>query len=111
MPSCLCSSAVAGPPTLTSVEALSDTTIRVRWSPLDREEGVIGYEISFTPSTADCPEIKGGNQTVNGGATTEYVLTGLEQYTQYNITVRAENSMGYGPPSNVMIARTAADSM
>ena len=111
MPYCLCSSAVAGPPTLTGVEALSDTTISVRWSPLDGEEGVIAYEISFTPSTVDCPELEGGSQTVSGGVTAEIVLTGLEEYTQYNITIRAENSIGCGPPSDFMVARTAASGM
>ena len=96
--------------TLTSVEALSDTTIRVCWYPPNGEEGVIGYKISFTTSTADCPTIKGGIQTVNGGATITYVLTGLEEYTEYHISLRVENSEGYGPSSDVMIARTAANS-
>ncbi len=47
---------------------------------------------------------------VTGGASTQALLTGLDEYTEYNITVMTQNRVGVGPPSDVWIAKTEADS-
>ncbi len=91
-----------------SVVPLSPTTIQVQWTPLE-DTTVVGYKISYAPSTADCPEIEGGDLMVAGRTVSEAVLVGLQEFTEYNITVRSRNSIGAGPPSNVIMARTLAD--
>ncbi len=92
-----------------NVVPLSPMTIRVQWTPLE-DTAVSGYEISYAPSTADCPKIESGNLIVAGRTVSEAVLVGLQEFTEYNITVRSRNSIGAGPPSNVIMARTLADS-
>ncbi len=100
----------AKPPSLTDVVILSSTTARVHWVPPEGEDGIVGYGISFTPAIAACPGIEGGLQMVTGGTSTQALLTGLEEYTEYNITVMTHNPVGIGPPSDVWIVKTEADS-
>ena len=100
---------VPDPPTLESVTVVSATSIRVTWAQTSLSEDIEGYGIFYTPVT-DCPAITGGSQEVEGGDVREYTLIGLEEFTTYNITVRARNFAGNSLPSNAMTQRTMEDS-
>lgn len=47
--------------------------------------------------------------TGNGDGSHDYRLTGLRKYTQYSIVVKAFNSKGDGPGSEVVMAHTYED--
>ena len=101
---------VPDPPTLESVSVVSATSIRVTWTQASpSEDNIEGYGIFYTPVT-DCPAITGGSQEVEGEDARECTLIGLEEFTTYNITVRARNFTGNSFPSNAMTQRTMEDS-
>lgn len=47
--------------------------------------------------------------TGNGDGSYDYRLTGLRKYTQYSIVVKAFNSKGDGPGSDLVMAQTFED--
>ena len=90
--------------------ALSSTEIRVCWDqvPAINQNGQITmYEVQYDPL-----------QTFDGQIYTETTntslmctnLTGLEEYVEYNISVRAYTSEGPGPYSDPVTERTDTDS-
>ena len=91
--------------------AVSSTEIEVSWEevPAIDENGIIVlYEIQFVPL-----------ETFDGALVTETVntsspvltmnLTGLQEYVEYNISVRAYTSVGPGPYSDGVVNRTLED--
>ena len=48
------------------------------------------------------------NFTLNNGSTNQYNITGLQEDSTYNITIRAENATGKSAPSEVMITTLQA---
>ena len=63
-------------------------SVEVTWSQSSSSD-VTGYLISYTTNAS---YTSGGNVTVNGGSTTSYTLTNLEEDTLYTITVKATTS-------------------
>ena len=89
--------------------ALSSTEIRVCWDqvPAINQNGEITmYEVQYDPL-----------QTFDGQISTETTnttlmctdLTGLEEYVEYTISVRAYTSAGPGPYSLGIVERTLTD--
>ena len=70
-------------PTNVSAKVLTPQSVEVKW---DQSYDVTGYLISYT-TTASSSSV-----TVNGGSTTSFTLTNLEQNTQYIITVQANSN-------------------
>ena len=94
------------PPTNVNATVLSSQSIWITWSP-SLSNDVTGYLISYT-STASYTS--GGSVTVNGGSTTSYTLTNLEEGTLYTITVQAIGSdNGMSANSNEVSVRTYTD--
>ena len=94
--------------------AISSTEILVSWEevPAINQNGEITmYEIQYEPL-----EMFGGlisTETVNAsnGSVFTMALTGLEEYVEYNISVRAYTSAGPGPYSDPVTERTFEDGM
>ena len=91
--------------------AVSSTEIEVSWEevPAIDENGIIVlYEIQFVPlETFDGALV---TETVNtSGPVLTMNLAGLEQYVEYNISVRAYTSVGPGPYSDGVVERTEED--
>jgi hypothetical protein len=57
------------------------------------------YEVLYEPLETFDGAIMSNMTVVNGG-TREVVLTGLEEFVDYNISVRASTSVGEGPCSD-----------
>ena len=78
-------------PTNVSAIVLTSTSVEVRWIPSNLISNVTGYRIVYT-TTASYTD--GGNMTINGRNTANGIITGLEEYTLYAITVRAISGSG-----------------
>ena len=72
------------------------------------ENGIITqYEIEFNQTTFD--EVSMSNVTTVNSSTFEVVLSGLEEYVEYFIRVRAYTNVGPGPYSDVINETTLQD--
>ena len=90
---------------------MSSTEIEVSWEevPAIDENGIIVlYEIQFVPlETFDGALV---TETVNtSGPVLTTNLTGLQEYVEYSISVRAYTSVGPGPYSDPVTRRTLED--
>ena len=90
---------------------VSSTEIDVSWEevPAIYENGIIiVYEVQYEPL-----QTFGGTlvtETVNStGPVLTTTLTGLQEYVEYNISVRAYTSVGPGPYSDPVTERTMED--
>ena len=98
----------ATPPQNVQTIVLSSTTIMVTWEevPAIDENGiVINYEIEFVP-------LQFTESLVNGSINTTNLfinITGLQEYVEYDISVRAYTSVGPGPFSVAITNRTFED--
>ena len=98
----------ASPENVTAV-AVSSTEIEVTWeevSEIDQNGIITFYEVEYTPQMTFEGQI-----LVNSTNTTylNTTLTGLEEYVQYDISVRAYTSVGPGPYSDPVTERTLED--
>ena len=101
------------PPQNSTAAELSSTEIRLCWNqvPAINQNGEITmYEVQYDPLETFKGQIS--TKTVNITITSLLcaVLTGLEEYVQYNISVRAYTSAGPGPYSDPVTERTDSDS-
>ena len=79
---------------------LSSTEIQVSWEevPAIDQNGIITmYEIQYEPLETFEDQISTNTSTT---MMLTAILTGLEEYVEYNITVRAYTSVGPGPYSD-----------
>ena len=86
----------------------TSTSILVQWHnvPLENQNGVIqSYTVTYTPHPGGSPETK-----VVNASTTEVILTGLNEYTNYSITVFASTAKGDGNITAPIIVVTDQDS-
>lgn len=97
------------PPVNVSGRALSSTEIMVQWSEvlsdIIREE-TTHYEVLFLPINQFEQEI------LNGSVFTielSIILSDLEEFVEYNISVRAHNNGGAGPYSEGITVATMED--
>ena len=89
--------------------AVSSTEIEVSWEevPAINENGVITvYEVLYTPLMTFEGQISANTTTTSQLNTT---LTGLQEYVEYSISVRAYTSVGPGPYSDGVVNRTLED--
>ena len=92
--------------------ASSSTEIVVSWEALPAicQNGVITvYEIQFVPLETFDEQITSDTVNTSNGSVLMMVLTGLEEYVEYNISVRAYTSAGPGPYSINVSNRTETD--
>ena len=89
---------------------ISSTAIQVTWEEvpaIDRNGIITQYEVEYNQSTFSGVTMY--NTTTVDSSTFMVDLTGLEEYVEYSIRVRAYTSVGAGPYSDVMIERTQED--
>ena len=92
--------------------AESPTTIAVMWEevpPIDQNGVITMYEVMYTPLETFEGALQ-SNSTIVLEPTRSVNLTGLEEYVNYNISVRAFTSVGVGPSSVVVTVLTLQDS-
>ena len=92
--------------------SISSTVIEVSWDlvPIIDQNGVITqYEVEYNQTTFS--EVSLYNTTTVDSTTLMVDLTGLEEYVEYSIRVRAYTSVGAGPYSNVVVETTLEDCM
>ena len=96
-----------------AVFTVSSTEIRVTWEPVPEinQNGIITqYEVRYTPLTTFGGLIS-ENSTLVDVSVTEITLTGLQEFVEYSISVRAYTSIGPGPFSPGEVEQTAEAGM
>ena len=86
----------------------SSTSILVQWDELpenDRNGIIKGYNVTYKNLTSEVEK----TQTVDA-PTRQVNLTGLNEFTKYDITVSAFTVKGGGPPSSAITVTTDEDS-
>ena len=81
------------------------TSILLTWSHSPRDV-VNGYIISFS-RMAGCGSGPSGSLTITGSPTS-FILSSLEEATEYVITIKAKNTAGFSPASNSFVGTTLA---
>ena len=105
----VCNTEPAEPPENVTTMVESSTEIQVSWEEvpaIDQNGEIITYEVQYEPV-----------QTFNGQISTAIIntsmlsinLTGLQEFVDYNISVRAYTSAGPGPYSDPVTERTLED--
>ena len=88
---------------------LSSTEIQVNWtevSEIDQNGMIITYEVLYDPLMT----FNGMLNTTTVNTTNVYItLSNLQEYVEYNISVRAYTNVGPGPYSLEIISRTLED--
>ena len=87
---------------------ISSTAIMVTWEevPAIEQNGIIiNYEVQFEPLQFTAKLTTGTIDTTDLSVT----ITGLEEYVDYNISVRAYTSVRPGPYSDPVTERTSED--
>lgn len=93
--SLLCPFPVPGKPLNVVAIPNSSSTIRVQWEGPPNEVNVDGYIIRCRPVTCEGEDVR-EVEVMSPDTTVEYVVEGLEEGTDYNISVAAVNSIGTG---------------
>ena len=111
LPHCSISSPTepAAAPQNVTATLISSTEIVVSWEevPAIHENGeIIFYEVQYVPLMRFGEQISTNTTNTMLLNTT---LTGLEEYVEYNISVRAYTSVGPGPYSDPVTRRTLED--
>ena len=97
----------ASPPASVQAESRSSNEILVAWNEvplIDQNGDIITYEVQYIPATVS----DSLNSFINTSNLT-LLLTNLEEFVAYNISVRAYTSIGPGPYSVPVISMTMVD--
>ena len=92
--------------------ALSSTEIEVSWEevPAISQNGfIIMYEVQIEPVEALDNQLSTNTANITNTSMLFTILTGLEGYVVYNISVRAYTSTGLGPYSDPVSFRILED--
>ena len=101
----------AHPPENVTATANSSTTIIVMWGevvPIDQNGVITMYEVMYAPLEVFVGAIGTGIKNVTSHSSS-VVLTDLEEYVFYNISVRAYTQVGHGNFSSPTTQRTNED--
>ena len=101
----------ASAPINSMATAVSSTEIMVTWDlvfPIDQNGIITEYEVMYEPLETFNDSI--GIGTINVTTpNTSIVLSGLQEYVDYSVRVRAFTSVGPGPLSSAIQERTSED--
>ena len=78
-------------------------SVEVTWNGFPPSSGVTGYLISYTTTASYASN---ESVSVNDVTTASYILTNLEEYTNYTITVQATSSSEMSDNSNEVSVTT-----
>ncbi len=90
---------------------LSSTTIGVMWDnvqEIDQNGVLISFEILYVPLET-FNGVLFSNKVNTSASHRSLNITGLQEYVEYNISVRAYTSVGAGPFSTTVTGRTSED--
>ena len=107
------SSEPSDPPQNVTATVVSSTEIMVSWEevPAINQNGEITtYKIQYVPLETFEGQISTDTVNTSNGSVLTMELTGLEEYVEYTISVRAYTSAGPGPYSDPVTERTDTDS-
>ena len=99
------------PPENVTAMAESSTTIAVMWEevpPIDQNGVITMYEVMYTPLETFRGTLE-SNSTIVSGSDLSLNLTGLEEYVNYTISVRAFTIVGPSNGSIIVTAETFPD--
>ena len=102
--------APSAPPTNLTTSVLSANIISVTWDPpvsIEQNGIITHYTLSYRGIERDTAS-RELTLYSNNSFFTHYILTGLDEYTSYNISVSASTSVGFGP-SYALVAQTQED--
>jgi hypothetical protein len=103
--------APSSPPSNVAATAVSSTSINVTWDivpPIDQNGVITMYEVLYEPLETFDGAIMSNTTVVNEPVRT-VVLTDLQEYVNYTISVRAFTSRGEGPYSDGITVLTLQD--
>ena len=95
--------APSAPPTSVSVPDVTPSSITVQWGPvdcIDRNGDITGYTVRVRAS-GEAERTVSVDESVN-----ETTVTGLTPFTEYTVSVAAENNVDIGVYSNMITIRT-----
>ena len=102
----------ASSPANISSDAIDATSVLVNWTEvpeIDQNGIITEYEVMYEPlMTFDALHIHVEYFQVDS-TNLSFILMGLEEYVEYNISVRAYTSVGPGPYSVGIVRRTLED--
>ena len=99
----------SNPPQNVTAVTQPSTEIQVSWSEvpeIDQNGVITGYEVMYRPLMAFGGVLMVATRNTTN---TSLLLSGLEEFIEYNISVRAYTSVGPGPYSDVITERTDED--
>ena len=97
---------------VTSVVAVSSTTVRVKWNTRRNRRYIEGYHVRWRTAGRREGSAKGDgfvDVTVEGADVTEFTLEGLRPHTAYDINVRPWYRTVVGLESKTLLVRTRED--
>ncbi|CAL4081431.1 unnamed protein product, partial [Meganyctiphanes norvegica] len=101
------------PPTNVRVAPVSSTSLRITWQPPEdtpAQQSGLGYYVGYKVGNSSEPfRYKDLESTSASLYRPELMLTDLQKYTSYAITVQAYNTAGVGPISDPITATTQED--
>ncbi len=81
----------------------------MNWNPvpqIDQNGIIILYEIRYDPLETFGGQIATGYENTTSGSELMITLEDLQEYVEYNVSVRAYTSVGAGPFSDGIVRRT-----
>ncbi len=84
----------------------------MNWDPvpqIDQNGIIILYEVRYDPLETFGGQITTGYENTTSGSELMITLEDLQEYVEYNISVRAYTSVGAGPFSDGIVRRTEED--
>lgn len=85
----------------------------LKWDELpeqDRRGNIVAYEVLYIPlESYGRPRQELTGMANASGNVTQFDVTDLQEDTEYNFSVRAYTSAGFGPFSEIVIAKTLED--
>ena len=104
--------APSSPPSNVTAMVNSSTSIIVTWDvvpPIDQNGIILYYGVQSEPLETFGGLISSQRHYSVSGSQMSFVLTNLEEFVDYDISVRAYNSAGWGPYSGDITAMTQQD--
>ena len=101
-----------GSPEIFVADAVSPTAIYVTWMevpPAERNGEISMYEVRYEPLDTCSGVLTARTVNITNTSMTFAKLTDLEEFVEYDISVRAYTSVGPGPYSDSVVERTDED--
>ena len=100
--------AVPSKPSDIVIDSISATSISISWK-IPNDSVVVNYVLMWERDTSEeCPDMDKNIITLSD-VSTSYIITGLEEWSSYNITVTASNAAGSASDSITVMTSEASE--